>query len=235
MNSEEETRDLIPAPTNIAEREGSDIDALTRTSDFLPQLRVYGSESTIVKKKLFPIGHFGLYFSPEKIVDLGEQVSCLVVDWRPRVCIVAGETPVSFFGKFNSEKSEGEKWEYSKEFIEIKDRAMAKTKGYLAGLEYLLWFPTINKFGLFLMGNPTLRRESPNVKALTRKACLLKIKFIEPKNSSYAWHGASAFPCPTPFNIPDEETLNAEIMKFRDPKDSDVEFADVGKGTERAR
>lgn len=235
MSSEEEARDLIPASTDIAERESGDIDALTRTSDFLPQMRVYGSESTIVKKKLFPIGHFGLYFSPEKILDLGEQVDCLVIDWRPRASLVSGDTPITFFGKFNVDGKEGEKWEYSKEFMAVKDKAMAKSKGYLAGLEYLIWFPTVGKFGLFLMGNPTLRRESPNVKALTRKACTLKIKFIEPKGSSYSWHGCSAFPCSTPFDIPDEETLKVEIKKFRDPKDSEVEFVDGGQEVGRAR
>jgi len=49
------------------------------------------------------------------IVDLGEQFDCLVVDWRPRASIVSGDTPISFFGKFNEGTNE---WEYPKEFIE---------------------------------------------------------------------------------------------------------------------
>ncbi|KKK86904.1 hypothetical protein LCGC14_2758620, partial [marine sediment metagenome] len=128
-----------------------------------------------------------------------------------------------------------EKWEFSKEFLEVKDRAFAKAKGYLSGLEYLLWIPFVQKFGLFLMGNPTLRRESPNVKSLMRKACTLKIEFIDPKGSSYSWHGASAFQCTTPMDIPDEATLLAEIAKFREPKDSAVEFVDDDKKAGRAR
>ncbi len=233
--STDEPKDLIPAQNlNLAERESDGIDALTRTSEFLPQLRVYGSEANIVKEQKFPMGHFGLYFSPEKVVDLGEQFDCLVIDWRPRASIISGDTPISFFGIFNSEAGEGDKWTYSKEFIEVKNRAMGKDKGYLVGLEYLLWFPSINKFGLFLMGNPTLRRESVNVKALIKKAATLKIKLI--KTTKYTWHGCVAFACATPFDIPAEEIILEEIAKFRDPKDSAVEFAeDEKEGQGRAR
>lgn len=229
--STDEPTDLIPQEVlPIAERDTGDIDALTRTSEFLPQLRVYGSEANIVKEGKFPMGHFGLYFSPENIVDLGEQFDCLVADWRPRASIVSGDTPISFFGKFNNETKE---WEYSKEFIEIKNRAMNKEKGYLVGLEYLVWIPSVGKFGLFLMGNPTLRRESANVKALIRKAVTLKIKLI--KTSQFTWHGCKASECHTPIDVPDLDTLTDEVLKFRDPQDSAVEMADDEAGTGRAR
>lgn len=228
MSSEESTnlvpKNLLP----VAERDTGDIETLTRTSEFLPQVRVYGSEANIVKEGKFPMGHFGLYFSPEKVVDLGEQFDCLVVDWRPRASIVSGDTPISFFGKFN-----GKEWEYSREFVEIKNRAMSKDKGYLVGLEYLLWVPSVQKYGLFLMGNPTLRRESSNVKALIGEVATLKIKLI--KTSQYTWHGCTVSQCHTPIDAPDEEAITEEIMKFRDPQDSAVEMADDDAGSGRAR
>jgi len=230
----EEGKDLIPVDPNAEAREGGDIETLTRTSEFLPQVRVYGSEANIVKEGNFPMGHMGMYFSPEKVVDLGEQFDCLVIDWRPRASIVTGDTPISFFGRFDPEAEKGKMWKYSKEFNEIKDRAMAKTKGYLVGLEYLLWVPSVDKFALFLMGNPTLRRESSNVKALMRKAATLKIKLI--KTKAHTWHGCTVFACSTPFDIPGEAVLAEEKAKFRAPVDSAVEFADDDKGTsDRAR
>jgi hypothetical protein len=229
--STEDSRDLIPQDAlPLAQRDTSDINALTRTSEFLPQLRIYGSEATIVKEGKFPMGHFGLYFSPESIIDLGSQFDCLVVDWRPRASIVSGDTPISFFGKFNEETNT---WEYSKEFVEIKNRAMGKEKGYLVGLEYLVWVPSVNKFGLFLMGNPTLRRESANVKALVRKAATFEVKLI--KTTQYTWHGCVVYSCTTPFDIPDMETIAEEVSKFRQPQDSQVEMADEGSGSGRAR
>ncbi|MEA1999826.1 MAG: hypothetical protein U9N61_10975 [Euryarchaeota archaeon] len=229
--STEEPKDLIPQEEfSIAKRDSSDIDTYTRTSEFLPQVRVYGSEANIVKEQKFPMGHFGMYFSPEQIVDLGEQFDLLVVDWRPRASIVSGDTPISFFGKFNNESEE---WEYAKEFVEIKNRAMSKEKGYLVGLEYLVWVPSIDKFGLFLMGNPTLRRESANMKALCGKAASLKIKLI--KTTQYTWHGCTAFACTTPFDIPPMGDISEVVEKFRQPQDSAVEMADDEEKSGRAR
>ena len=229
----EESKDLIPAPSNdLAQREGGEIDALTRTSDFLPQLRVYGSESKVVKQQKFPMGHLGLYVSQDKIIDLGEQSDVLVIDWRPKTCLVTGDTPVSFFGRFVEEK-----WVLSDNFINFQAKAMSKVDGYLAGLEYLIWVPSVSLFATFLMGNPTLRRESPNVKALTRQGCTLKVKFIDPTGSSYSWHGAAAFPCTTPMDLPGDEAIAEEIIKFRSPLDSEIEIVDDAKdgGSGRAR
>lgn len=206
----------VPARTD----EG--IDALTRTSDYLPQLLVYGASSDIVKEGKFPMGHFGLYFSQDNIVDLGEVIDCLVIDWRPRASILAsGGQPLSWYGRLNSETNQ---WEYSDTFLNVKDRSMAKEKGFAAGLEYLFWIPSAEKFALFLMGNPTLRRESSNVKALTGGAVTLKVKFI--KGSKYSWHGASAFKCTTPFDLPSEDAIKDEVLKFREPKDSEMELTD---------
>ena len=225
------TDDLIPAqPSDIAERDGGDIESLTRTSEFLPQLRIYGGESDIVKEGKFPIGHFGLYFSADKIVDLGEQFDSLVVDWRPRACIVAGDAPINFYGRYSEET---QAWEYSEAFVKTKDSAMSKTKGYLVGLEYLLWIPSIERYALFLMGSPTLRRESANVKALIRNAATLKIKLI--KTVKFTWHGCVAFACTTPFNVPDMDKVQLEINKFREPQDSQVEIDKDSGGEGRAR
>jgi hypothetical protein len=222
----------------LAPRDSEDksIQALTRTSEFLPQIRVYGSEATVVKEQKFPMGHLGLYFSAEKIVDLGEQFDTLVVDWRPRASIVTGDKPVSFFGKFNEEESDPNKrWTYSEAFIEVQKRGMAKETGFLVGVEFLLWVPMVKKFGLFLMGNPTLRRESPNVMPLLGKAATVKCHLI--KTSKYTWHGAKVFECTTPFDMPPNDEVLEESANFRNPVDSDVEFVKDGdsSGSGRAR
>ena len=128
--------------------------SLTKTGDYLPQIRVYGSSNDIVKEGNFPMGHFGLYKNKDNIEDLGEQFDALNITARPRAGIVAGEKPISFYDM------------ESAEFKDMYNRAMNKEQGYMAGLEYLLWLPTFECFGLFWMGNPTLRRESEKVKAL---------------------------------------------------------------------
>lgn len=214
----------------VPARADKNVEALTKTTDFLPQIRIYGSESTIVKEGKFPMGHMGMYFAQDNIVDLDDAFDCVVVDWRPRVSIVTGDQPISYYGKFNQET---EDWEFSKEFVMVQEKAMAKEQGYLAGLEYLLWVPSISKFGLFLMGNPTLRRESSNVKALTGKAATVKVKLI--KTTKYTWHGVEVFPCSTPFDLPEEDVVIQEVQKFREPKDSEMELSDDSDAAGRAR
>ena len=218
---------LVPFDTS---RNTSITESLTKTSDFLPQLRVYGARSEIVKEGKFPMGHFGLYFAQDKIVDMGEVLDTLVIDWRPRASVVMGDQPLSYYGRFDEETKE---WTTSPEFDALKERAMVqKLEGHLCGLEYLLWFPEVKKYGLFLMGNPTLRRESSSLQALTGQPATLKIKLI--KTKSYTWHGAKVSKCETISEVPDKEAIMSEIANFRMPKDSEVEMAEESESA-RAR
>lgn len=205
---------LIPVEElGLSTLEDNNIAELTRSSDFLPQIRVMGSANEIVKKGQFPIGHFGLYFSADNILDLDEQFDCLVVSARARASIVSGEAPITFY-TINSN-----------EFQDIKNRSLNGEQGYMCGLEYLIWIPQVSKFALFFCGNKTLRRESEKVKALIGKAATLKIRFI--KTSKYSWHGFSCYQCSTPFsNIPPMEDIKAEIARFNAPPESQVELAE---------
>jgi len=224
------SNDLIPIIGGLASAASKEVESLTKTSDFLPQIRVYGASSDLVKEGKFPMGHLGMYFTKDNIADLGEAFDCLVIDWRPRTSIVSGDSPISFYGKFNNETGE---WDCSnEEFQEVKDLAMKKTKGYLAGLEYLLYVPSIDKFALFLFGSPTLRRESANVCALTRKAATIKIHYI--KTTQYSWHGVQVFECTTPFDMPSVESITEEVVKFRSPPQAQVEL-DTSEEGKRAR
>ena len=235
----EESKDLVEKHITLPEvrKSTGEIEVLTRTSEYLPQVRIYGSESTIVKEGVFPMGHLGLYKSADNIVDLGTEVDAVILDWRPRAAIVSGDSPVSFFGKYNEETSE---WEFSKEFLEIKQQAMSKVKGYLVGLEYLMYLPEYQCYCLFFMGSVTLRRESANMKAIleqdvpvNERVALIKIKLI--KTSQYTWHGVTVTNSSTPAVInEDPDDVIAEIQKFRNPQDSGVELADSDE-TGRAR
>ena len=110
----------------------------------------------------------------------------------------------------------------SKGFTTVKEHANNNEEGYLYGLEYLIWIPLYHQFGLFLMGNKTLRRESDKVKGFTEKACMLKIKLI--KGKKHTWHGCEVFPCSTPFDMPEREELIKNLKDFDNPVESVVEF-----------
>jgi len=199
--------DLGLAPPDAMEGE---LDALTRTSDFLPQVRVYGSETNAVKEGKFPLGHLGLYYSSDKIVDLTKEFDCICFSARPRATILA-DTPVSYYDIT------------SEEFISVKQQAMSGVRGYLCGLEYLLYIPSVEAYALFLMGNKTLRRESGLMKALIGCAATVKVKLI--KTSEFIWHGAQVLPCSTPFPMPEREKLQTVIDDFKNPVGSGQKLA----------
>jgi hypothetical protein len=206
------------------EQESKAITELTQAGGYLPSLRVFGSESGIVKEGKFPMGHWGLYFSADKVVDLSEQVDILVISFRPRASIMASDDqPINFF---NPE---------SDNFRTILERSKSKdgSEGHLAGLEYLIWIPSVEKFALFFMGNKTLRRESSNVKAFVGKAATLKIKLI--KGKKYTWHGCETLSCEAPFDLPSSEEIKEVYeTQFANTQDSDLNIVDSDE-PERAR
>jgi hypothetical protein len=206
-----------------SEEQEKALSELTQAGDYLPQLRVFGSESGIVKEGLFPMGHFGLYFQKDKILDLTEQVDVVVVAYRPRASIMmSDDQPINYFDHTTDN------------FNDVTSKAKAKVQGYLAGLEYMLWIPSVNHFAIFFMGNTTLRRESSNVKARVGKAATLKIKLI--KSKQYTWHGCETLGCDAPLEVPPPEQIKEVYdTKFANPKDSEVDVAGAGEDEARAR
>lgn len=189
---------------------------------YLPQLRVYGSEADIVKEGNFPMGHLGLYFNKENIVDLGKETNILVIHFRPRAAILlSGEPPTNFYDiKSNN-------------FQDIVEKAKNRISGHQFGLEYFMYFFAIEKFGLFFMGNATLRRESDNVKSHTGKAITLEVKLI--KDKKHTWHGCMTLSCDAPVKMPSKEDIVDNYNTyFTNPKDTDLDLVD-DSSEERAR
>jgi len=222
--SEETKAPLIPladlglAPADAMEGE---LDTLTTTSDFLPQLRVYGADTNIVKEGKFPLGHLGLYHSSEKIVDLTKVCDVLNFAARPRATILA-DTPVSYYDFA------------SKEFATILAKAKQGKRGNLAGLEYLIWIPSVKEFALFLMGNKSLRRESAIMKSFIGEAATLTCELL--RNTEFTWHSAKCSPCSTPHALPDPELMAKTIAEFKNPIGSEQKLVnkdDEASGRER--
>ncbi len=217
------SEELIPlADLGIESPEelSGELDILTKTSDFLPQIRIYGSENKLVKAKKFPMGEFGLYHSSDNVDELGEEFDLVCIAARPRASIIE-DTPVSYYD-FKSDS-----------FQQVKDKALAKVESFLVGFEFLTWIPSFSRFALFYMGSITLRRESPSMKSLIGKGASLKIILIEGKK--YTWHGCKCFPCSAPLTVPDTDDLKRELHKFKNPPASEVEVVKDDEGNERAR
>jgi len=61
---------------------------LSKSGDWLPQLRLYGSNNDVVKEGKFEMGHYGLTYNKDQIVDLSPEVSILVIAERAFLCII---------------------------------------------------------------------------------------------------------------------------------------------------
>lgn len=197
---------------------------LSKSAEYLPQLIVPQGSSGLVKQGKFPIGHWCLYYARDKQVDLDEQFDCIVLANRPRASLmVKDDQPISYYTP------------ESANFELIKTMSIdKKEQGYLAGLEYLLWIPSINEFALFFMGNTSLRRESGNVRSHLGKPITLKIKFVAYRKGDF--HACEVIGCDTPLEPPPKDEAKRVYSEiFANPVDSEVNLAEDSGEPERAR
>lgn len=184
-----------------------EFDTIATSTRYLPRVQLYGSSSLPVKRGKFTGGHYGLVTSKDNIIDLGDSVDCLPLNFRAKALDTSGEKPYSIFDK------------HSDEFKDIAARSIDKNSKCMYGPEFLLWLPTQKKFATFFMCNPTMRRESPMLREQTsnQEPTTLKVQFIESKQYG-GWHGPVVVPCSTPFELPtaDEVMTQNELFCQKD-------------------
>lgn len=184
--------------------------SVTKVGDWLPYMTVEGSNSKNVKQKKIQLGVFGLV-EGKSIIDLGEEVVCVVLAWRPKAAEF--EPKVLSFYDVSSD-----------EFKKIQARAeLPGLNNAACGPEFLIWLPERQKLCTFHFGNKSMRMEAPNLLAGLKDPanggifqCRLFCKYIE--KPKFSWH------CPEtkPFkgeltSFPDAGYLQTELTKFLNP------------------
>jgi len=198
-----------------------DFNEVAASGKYLPRLQLLTSSSKKCKSGEFPINHFALV-KDSNYDDLGAEVDVLIVAWRPKAIQITDETVIACFKPKTDE------------FQKIVEQSDVKDSGCLYGPEFLMYIPVRKSFALFFMGSKSARRESPNVKALMHNAGTLQAKFIQ--TPKYEWYAPEIKKCSTPFDMPDTEDMRAEVEKFNNPPESEVEVAAEGDETsDRAR
>jgi hypothetical protein len=194
---------------------------MAKGGDYLPRVQLFGSNSDLVKQGKFPMAHYGLVRSKDVLIDIGDAFDSVPVSWRPKAMRIGADEVLNYF---DSERDE---------FKKIMEESEGKDSGCMYGPEFLIWLPNQKEFATFFFGNPTMRREAPNFKALMGKAATCKVKFIQTKQ--YSWHGPTCMACSTPLAaVPEEDKLIKEVERFQNPKDSEVETVEAS-ATQRAR
>jgi hypothetical protein len=200
-------------------------DEVSKSSDFLPRLQLYGSNSEMVKNGTIPMAHWGLQHDASRIDDLGKQVDIAVLSWRPKAMRIdkAAGVVSSYFDIRNPE------------FEKVKAESNTQDSGCMYGPEFLTWLPVKAAFATLYMGSKTARRESPRLLPLIGKAATLNSKLI--KGTRFTWHGPTVIACTTPLSVMfDAEELAEQVDKFNNPKESVIEKAEepvAGEARER--
>jgi len=199
--------------------------AVSSSGKYLPRLQMFGGNSGQVKEGKIGMAHYGLVSGKDSLQDLGKEVDCLPIVWRPKAMDISGESIITVFDHTDAE------------FKRIQERSEIKDSGCMFGPEFLLWIPAVKKFATLYMANKTARREAPAIRDRLhpeRKPTTLAVQFI--KTTKYSWHGIVCKPCSTPFDMPLDEAIDEEAERFQNPPKPDIERVDkeeTGGGRDR--
>jgi len=187
-----------------------DFDSLITSSSFLPRVQLFGANSNAVTEEKIGLGRFGLVKSKDDIEDLGKTLECLPIAWRFKAMQIADGEVVS---NYDHE---------SDEFKRIQAESEETDSGAMYGIEFLLWIPDISGYATYFLSSKSSRREAKPLRALLGKAASIEANLV--KTKKYAWHAPKVSSSATPFtNIPDGESVRAELEKFKNPSSSKTE------------
>ena len=187
--------------TAVGKHSDEEFDSL-KTSSFLSRVQLMTANAAKCKSGEFPINHYAIV-DGSTFHDIGKEVDCLVLGWRPKALEIDDEILTVYDPK-------------DAEFERIKDRAdNEKDSGCMWGFEFLLWLGQQKRFTTFFCGSKSARREAPNMKALLNGAATLRSKLIETKK--FSWQGIVVVACSTPMPMPSNARFQAELEKFNNP------------------
>lgn len=202
----------------IASKFDKDFGAFT-SALFLPRLSLEGSNSTNVKLRKINAGNYALITGRETFEDLGARVDLLVLTYRSKALdLTDKKNIVSSYDK------------NSPVFKSIVEKAQVKTqdkKGYMYGLEFLVYIPGAKneqKFATFFCGNPTHRVAAKNFAPVIKsKAKTATLKSETINNGTYIWEGPVILVCNAPLSqYPDVQDMTTQMEMFLNPIEGEV-------------
>jgi len=171
-----------------------------------PRIQLMGSNSDIVKKGEFPMGHYALVVG-RNYNDIGSEVTAIVLGWRPKAMDFDENIEC-----FNPSASD---------FQAIKNKAeTVKGPGCGFGPEFLFWLPDHKILTTYFCGNVTARNEAKIIHGFIGKSCLLCVKYIEGKK--YSWHGPEVKACEVDVTMPDMVKLKEAFQLFSNPPEKEL-------------
>lgn len=182
----------------------ADFDKVASAFGYLPRLTHYTDASNLVKRREITVG-FYLVTGKDDRTPLGEDVDVVPIAWRFKALeTVPGQKPRSTTDP-NSDL-----------FKEIASRSTQTNSNCQAGIEYLIWIPSISKFATYLMGNKTALKEAAKIKPLI--GCATSIKTHTYENDQHVWMGPKVLEASVPpSSLPDAGLMKETVDKFLNP------------------
>jgi len=182
----------------------ADFDKLASAFGYLPRLTQYTDASNLVKKREITAG-FYMVTGKDDRTQLGEDIDVVPVAWRFKALeTIPGQKPRSTTDQ-NSDL-----------FKEIASRSGQQNSNCQAGIEYLMWVPSVAKFCTYLMGSKTSLKEAAKVKPLI--GCPVTIKTHTYENDQYVWQGPKVLEASVPpSTLPDPALMKETVDKFLNP------------------
>lgn len=196
---------------------------LTKLAAFIQRIQFMSPKSDICQTGKFPMNHYALVESKDNLVDIGEQVDCMPVAWRPKALEINGKETLIVYDP------------ESDDFRRIFEASQqSQSKGFMCGPEFLLWVPSIRKFVTFFTGNKSTRIEATAIKNYIGKSATLRWRSAE--NRYGKWNTPAIQACSTPIDPPDLDEYKEMLDRFNNPPKQTVEtVAEVKDDTERVR
>lgn len=206
---------------NVPEDALVNFDAVTaNAATYLQRLQLFGSKSDACAEGKIGIGHWGLV-NDDQITDLGVATDVIFLGFRAKALDTSGDTVI------NNHDAQSEV------FAAIREKSEERDSGCMYGPEFLVYVPSEALFATYFASSKTARREAKKIRPLFGCAATLKCRLIE--KGKYKWHGPVVLTCSAALDLPDPKIAKAQIDKFNNPPESDVEVVDETSDTGRER
>jgi hypothetical protein len=206
------------ASTGIASRYDDTIfNDLTIQGGFLPRLNLYTARSKIVQKDLFKANHYGVVVGKDKLTDLGENVICVPLAYRPMALDLREKKAVALFDPS------------SKAFKDVQADSLIKDSKCMAGIQFLVY---VQGFGLatYYCASKSAKMLAPNIRKLMNQFISLGSHTVEA--GEWVYRAPTVTLSNVQFDLPNMEELVAKRNEFTSVgpiqvQEKDQEFEDA--------
>ncbi len=186
---------------SIQKFDDSSFNIVSKSADYLCRVQLNTAKSKLFLENKAERGHYLYIVRDDQFKDLGKEMDCLPLCWRPKALDMNSNPPVSIYDV------------NSAAFKTIAAKAAVSNSMCAYGPEFLVWLPTIKTFASFFMGSQTARGDSKDVRARLLKPSTLTHRICKNKKGQ-TWETPIVKPCSTPFDGPEEAALREAIDKF---------------------